>query len=415
VTAARAYDVVVFGATGSTGRLVAEYLATASRGRPLRLALGGRDRAKLTAIAAEVAAAAGVAPPDVIVADAKDRAALDALAAQARVVATTVGPYLAYGSELVGACAGAGTHYADITGEVHWIRQMIDAHHATAVRTGARIVHCCGFDSIPSDLGVALAEREMVAHTGAPADDVTALFGPVKGKIGGGTAATMLATIDLATTDPAMRKLLRDPYSLDPEPRAGGPTQRDDTKLGYDKRLGVITAPFVMAAINTRIVRRTNALLGYPYGRDFHYREVMSLPRSPRGALMAAGVVATLGGLVLGARSKRLRPLLERRMPKPGEGPSAEERAAGHYTVRFLAERTDMPGEAVLVKVADRLDPGHGSTSKMLAESALCLAFDPLAGPGGILTPASAMGHALVDRLRAAGMTFEASRRGREA
>jgi len=399
----RAFDIVVYGATGSTGRLVTEYLIAARRHRPIRLAVAGRDPDRLTRLAAEVG---GDRPPAVIVVDAHDRPGLDAMAARTHVVATTVGPFLAYGSDLVAACAGAGTHYCDITGEVHWIRQMIDAHDATAARTGARIVHCCGFDSIPSDLGVAVLQREMIARLGEPADDVVALFGEVKGGLGGGTAATMLMTLDLAAKDPATRKLLGDPYSLDPEPRLGGKDGRDSIRLGYEPRLGLLTAPFVMAAINTRIVRRTNAILGYPYGRDFRYREVMSLPRSPRGVMLGVGVTAALGGMVVAARSKRLRPLLERRLPKPGEGPSAEVRARGHYIVRILGERTGAPDARVLTVVADKLDPGHGATSKMLGESALCLAFDRLASPGGVLTPAAAMGMTLVDRLRAADMRF---------
>jgi len=192
----RALDVVVFGATGSTGRLVAQYLIEARRRRPLRLALAGRDRGKLAAIAAELAG--GGDAPELIVVDAHDGPGLRAMAARTRAVASTVGPYRTYGSDLVAACADAGTHYADITGEVHWIREMIDAHHARAQQSGARIVHCCGFDSVPSDLGVAVLQREMVARTGEPANDVVSLFGETKGGLGGGTAATMLQTIDLA-------------------------------------------------------------------------------------------------------------------------------------------------------------------------------------------------------------------------
>lgn len=403
----RALDVVVFGATGSTGRLVAQYLIEARRRRPLRLALAGRDRGKLEAIAAELAGGGEV--PELIVVDAHDGPGLRAMAARTRAVASTVGPYRTYGSELVAACADAGTHYADITGEVHWIREMIDAHHARAAQTGARIVHCCGFDSVPSDLGVAVLQREMVARTGEPANDVVSLFGETRGGLGGGTAATMLQTIDLAAQDPAIRKVLFDPYSLDPDPRVGGPDGRDATRLGYEPRLKLLTAPFVMAAINTRIVRRTNAILGYPYGRDFHYREVMSLPRSPRGVVRGVALMAGLAGMVAAARSKRLRPRLEKRLPKPGEGPSAEVMAKGHYTVRILGERKNGETARVLTVVKDQRDPGHGSTAMMLGESVQSLAFDALESQAGILTPAAAMGMTLVSRLRAAGMSFEIS------
>jgi short subunit dehydrogenase-like uncharacterized protein len=399
----REFDIVAYGATGSTGRLVAEHLMTARRGSPLRLAIAGRDPDKLARIAAELDPER---PPAVIVADAHDRPALDALAHRTRVVVTTVGPYAKYGSDLVAACAGAGTHYADLAGELPWVRRMIDVHHDEATRTGARIVCCCGFDSVPSDLGVAMVQREMVARTGAPADDVVALFGETRGQLGGGTAASGIGLLEDAANDPAVRDLLRDPYALVPErPRDETDGERDARGIGYESRLGLFTAPFVMAVINTRVVRRTNAILGYPYGRDFRYREVMSLPRSPRGAVLAAAVSAGMAGVALAGRSKRLRSLMARRMPKPGEGPSDDVMARGHFTVRLIGSRRGGP-EQLLAVVHDDRDPGHGSTSRMIGESALCLAFDRLDSPGGMLTPAAAMGMNLVERLRAIGMQW---------
>lgn len=391
----RDFEIVVFGATGFTGRLVAEYLA----GHPdkPRWAVAGRNRDKLAAL--------GFGVP-VLVGDALDAKAVANIARATQVVCTTAGPFAQYGSELLGACAGAGTHYCDLTGEVPWVRRMIDAHHERARQTGARIVNSCGFDSIPSDLGTWAVQQEFVARFGHPAHEVTALYGETSGGFSGGTVASALGVAAQADTDREVRALLGNPYALDPDPHAARPPSPDERAPGWNRDLGMFTVPFVMAQYNTRIVRRSHALAGFPWGEDFVYRELMSTPSSPKGLAMAVGFTAGLATLGLAMRYPGLRAQLAKRAPKPGEGPSAEVRAKGHWKVRFVASGGERE-RLVYIVADDHADPGYGSTAKMLGESALCLARDPLSAPGGLLTPSVAMGQALVDRLRRARLTFQ--------
>ncbi len=405
-TAARRYDLVLFGATGFTGRLVAEHLARHAAGTSLSWALAGRNGQKLEKVRAELAAIdAACDELPIIEADAMDAAAMGKVAAETRVVCTTVGPYALYGAALVAACARAGTHYCDLTGEVPFIRQSIDANHEEAKRTGARVVHCCGFDSIPSDLGTLFLQHELVARAGAPARAVTALFGENSGKFSGGTVASLLGVIDAAARDRDVRRILGNPHGLDPE---GGPKSaaRDARAPGWDRVLKVPTAPVVMAAINTRVVRRSHALLGYPWGTDFLYDERMSLPRSAKGIATALAITGALVGFVAASQVPALRKLLDKRMPQPGEGPTVEEQQRGFYVVRIHGEAN---GTRLIAKVADSFDPGYAGTARMLGEAARCLAEDELDTPGGVLTPASAMGLTLVERLVAMGLTFEIS------
>ncbi|HUJ58201.1 MAG TPA: saccharopine dehydrogenase NADP-binding domain-containing protein [Kofleriaceae bacterium] len=387
----RDFDLVVFGATGFTGRLVAEYIAAR---KPNAWAIAGRNRDKLAAL--------GLGAP-IVVCDSKDPASCAALAARTRVVCTTVGPYSLYGSELVAACAQAGTHYCDLTGEVHWMRAMIDAHHERARLTGARIVHTCGFDSIPSDLGTWATQHEFAARFGHPASQVTALFGETSGGFSGGTAASMFVLAD-AMKDPAVRRVLRNPHALDPDPDAPHPHENGHRPIGWQPELRMFTAPFVMAATNAPVVRRAHALAGFPWGKDFAYREVMSTPGSARGLAMAVGITGALAGLAAAMKRPALRALIRKRAPKPGEGPSEERRMHGHWKVRFVAEAG---ADRLIYVAADPAgDPGYRSTSKMLGESALCLAYDELDSPGGVQTPSVAMAEPLLARLRAAGITF---------
>jgi short subunit dehydrogenase-like uncharacterized protein len=265
-------------------------------------------------------------------------------------------------------------------------------------------VHFCGFDSIPSDLGTWALQQEMIARFGHPASDVTAYYGELKGSFSGGTFASMLGFIDAARADRSLARRIAAPYALNPDPAYRGRDGHDVRRISYDRKLGLFTMPFVMAATNARVVRRAHALAGFPWGHDFHYTELASAPGS---ALGLARTVTTTGGLaaMVGmAASARLRPLLQRRMPKPGEGPSAAERAAGYFKVRIVGEHSD---HRLTYLVADHADPGYGSTCKMLGQSALCLAFDALPKRGGSLTPSVAMGAALLSRMRAVGMTFE--------
>lgn len=391
----RELDLVLFGATGFTGRLVGEYLRGAAARESLRWAIAGRSRDKLEALGLGVPA---------IVADALDPAAMQSLARRTAVVCTTAGPFARYGSALVAACADAGTHYCDLTGEVPWMRRMIDAHHARARETGARIVHTCGFDSIPSDLGCWAAQQAFIARHGAPARRITAVFGEQSGGLSGGTAASAFELAREAGSDPAVRALLANPYALDPDPAAPHPPAPDDAGIGWQPALRRFTVPFVMAQVNTRVVRRAHALAGRPWGNDFVYREVMSTPGSLRGAAMAIGITGGLAALSFAMNRAGLRDRLARRAPQPGEGPSAEARARGHWIVRLVAEGG--AGESLIYLAADRADPGYGSTAKMLGESALCLARDRLTSQGGVLTPSVAMAAPLLDRLRRAGLTF---------
>ena len=396
----REFDLVIFGATGFTGRLVADYVAHTSRHRPLRWAIAGRNADKLAQVRKELPT------PEipVILVDALDPAAVEAVARRTTVVCTTVGPYAKFGSALVAACAEAGTHYCDLTAEVPWMRQMIDAHHERAIATGAKIVHSCGFDSIPSDLGTFLVQREMIARHGSPATTVTALFGETSGGMSGGTLATMAELSTAARKDAGVRRVLFNPYALDPDPTEPKVPSPDDRSIGWFAPLKMFTVPFIMALSNTRIVRRSHALLGQPWGSEFRYREVMSTPGNAGGLAMAGGIMAGIAGLGIVLSTKPLRERLVQRFA--GDGPSLETRTHGHWKVRFVAEHD---GDQLVYIAADRADPGYGSTAKMLGESALCLALDPLGSPGGVLTPAVAMGVALAERLRSAGLTFAPS------
>ena len=382
------FDIVVHGATGFTGRLVIEYLL--ARGDTgLRWAMGGRSLDKLAAVRDEVGAPAST---PLVVTDNADPASLAALMARTRLVLTTVGPYQLYGSALVQACAEHGVDYVDLCGEPAWMRQMIDAHHAAAQASGARIVFSCGFDSIPFDLGVLMLQDQMVKRFGAPAPRVRGRVRKMKGTFSGGTAASLKATMAAAATQPGVLDLLRNPFAL--TPGFEGPRQPSGNKPMVDEALGADTwvAPFVMAAINTRNVHRSNFLLQQAWGADFVYDEMLITGKGDKGKAIAEAVAAD-------------KSLASDDGPKPGEGPSRAERETGFYDVLFIG--TGKSGETLRVGVQGDRDPGYGSTSKMIAESAMCLLQDATATPGGIWTPASAMGQRLIDRLQAhAGLTF---------
>lgn len=405
----RPLEIVVMGATGFTGALVAEYLARHAP-RDLRWAIAGRNRDKLEAVRRGLTEhRADLAELPIIVADSHDRAALDAVARQAKVVCTTVGPFAQHGSELVAACVDHGTHYCDLTGEPQWIRRMIDAHHERARETGARIVHCCGFDSIPSDIGCLMLQEAAMERHERPLHRVKFFMGKMRGGFSGGTIASLSNVLEEAR-DPAVRRVLGHPYGLNPEGEQSGPDGSDPKGVGRDLELPGFTAPFLMAAINTRIVRRSNALMGFRYGRDFQYSEHMSFPYSPKGLVMATAVaagIAGLAGMLVVPATRSL--LLDRVLPSPGEGPSREERENGFFEARLIGHgrRADGAEFTMRGRIEGQQDPGYGETAKMLSESALCLARDPLAEVSGVLTPASAMGRRLLERLRAAGMRFE--------
>ncbi|WP_370329480.1 trans-acting enoyl reductase family protein [Mycolicibacterium hippocampi] len=411
----REFDVVVYGATGFVGKLTAEYLAAAAGGA--RVALAGRSADRLLAVRDSLGEAAQSWP--LITADASQPATLNAMAARTRVVITTVGPYLRYGLPLVAACAAAGTDYADLTGEPLFIRKGIDLYHKQAADTGARIVHSCGFDSIPSDLTVYALYRQAERDGTGQLGDTNFVVRRFAGGVSGGTVASMTELAREASADPEARRLLNDPYTLTPD-RAAEPElgAQPDARWRRGRDIapeldGYWVGAFAMAIPNTRIVRRTNALLDYAYGRRFEYAEQMSVGRSvvaPLAAAMATGGnVATMG---LGSRflDRVPRGLLERVLPKVGTGPSEQAREQGHYTVETYT--TTSTGARYLARMSQRGDPGYKATSVLLGESGLALALDRahLSDLRGVLTPAAAMGDALLARFPAAGVSLETSR-----
>jgi short subunit dehydrogenase-like uncharacterized protein len=384
------FDIVVHGATGFTGRLVVEYLLRRhppNASNALRWAMGGRSREKLEAVRDELGAPADT---PLVVTDTADPESLKALVRQTRLVLTTVGPYQLYGSGLVAACAEQGTDYVDLCGEPAWMRHMIDAHQAQAQRSGARIVFSCGFDSIPFDLGVLMLQDEAQRRYGAPMPRVRGRVRRMKGTFSGGTAASLKATMAAASTQPGVLDLLKNPFAL--TPGFEGPKQPPGHKPFFEEALGSWVAPFVMAAINTRNVHRSNFLLQHAWGRDFVYDEMMLTGPGDKGEAMARAVAED-------------RSLASDNGPKPGEGPSREERETGFFDVLFVGENA--AGQQVRVGVKGNKDPGYGSTSQMITEAAACLLQDAKRTPGGIWTPASAMGAALIQRLSAyAGLSF---------
>jgi short subunit dehydrogenase-like uncharacterized protein len=405
----RELDLVVWGATGFTGRLVSEYLLRRYGAEGLRWALGGRSRGRLEAlrdeIGRETATPADALP--LVVGDADDADSMRALARRTRVVCTTVGPYAKYGSKLVAACAAEGTHYCDLTGEVHWIRRMLDRHHDEAVASGARIVFTCGFDSIPSDIGCWFVQREMRARHGVASPHVKYRVADFSGGMSGGTIASMLNMLEEAREDPEVMRTMADPYALNPKDQRFGPDGPDRFGPSWDADFGEWTAPFVMAGINTRVVRRTNALLGQPYGASFRYDEATLTGRGPGGLLRAVALSGGTAGGMAALSVGPLRRLIARRLPAPGEGPSRAAREAGYFVIRLHAAHPTDPALGLRARVRGDRDPGYGSTAKMLGESAVCLALDALDSPGGLGTPAAAMGDALLERLAAsAGLEF---------
>ena len=405
--ASRPYDVVLFGATGFVGRLTARHLAAHAEG-PTRIALAGRSLSRLAEVRDDLGGAAADWP--LIEADSNDADSLVELAQQTTVVATTVGPYAKWGLPLVEACAEAGTHYADLTGEVLFVRDSIDRFHDAAVASGARIVHSCGFDSVPSDLAVMLAadQARTAGGSGAAADpfsQATLVVRSAKGGVSGGTVDSMRTQMQVMAADPAKARIVSDPYSLSPDRGAEadlGP-QRDVGPPRYDRSLGLWVAPFFMAPYNTRIVRRSNALLGHAYGRRMRYSEVMGFSSPITGPFLATGLAA---GTVAGAAAMAFGPtrkVLDRVMPSPGEGPDEATRRNGHFKIEVHG--TTAGGRRVISTVAAQGDPGYAATAVMLGQSALALALGGTSLPdaSGVLTPATGIGQVLVDRLVARG------------
>ena len=384
----REFDLVVFGASGYTGKLVAEYIQNEYGGdQSLKWALAGRNKDKLAGIKEDLNLESDLTILEV---DSNDQESLDAMTSAAKCILTTVGPYQLYGSNLVESCAKNGTDYVDLTGEPGWMYEMINEHKEAAKKSGARIVFSCGFDSIPFDLGVYFVQQAVRDKFGKPAQHVRGRVKAMNGEFSGGTIASLGATMAALKEKPELIKVLANPFSL--TEGFEGPTQLDDSKVLLDEKLNMWVAPFVMAPINTKNIHRSNALLGHEYGEDFCYDEMMIAGEGEEGKQIADAMTSA-------------NPMGGENVPQPGEGPSQESREQGNYDVLFFA---DIDEECIEARVTGDMDPGYGSTSKMITESAMCLIHDCNDLPGGIYTPAPAMGSKLIKRLiEKAGLTFD--------
>lgn len=384
----REFDLVVFGASGYTGKLVAEYIQNEYGGdQSLKWALAGRNKDKLAGIKEDLNLESDLT---ILKVDSNDQESLDAMTSAAKCILTTVGPYQLYGSNLVESCAKNGTDYVDLTGEPGWMYEMINEHKEAAKKSGARIVFSCGFDSIPFDLGVYFVQQAVRDKFGKPAQHVRGRVKAMNGEFSGGTIASLGATMATLKEKPELIKVLANPFSL--TEGFEGPTQLDDSKVLLDEKLNMWVAPFVMAPINTKNIHRSNALLGHEYGEDFCYDEMMIAGEGEEGKQIADAMTSA-------------NPMGGEDVPQPGEGPSQESREQGNYDVQFFA---DIDEGCIEARVTGDMDPGYGSTSKMITESAMCLIHDCNDLSGGIYTPAPAMGNKLIKRLiEKAGLTFD--------
>lgn len=399
----KTFDIVVYGATSFVGQIMTRYMQAQFGDGSIRWAIAGRSRDKLQKLSETI----GLSGIEMLVADASDEAALEAICARTRVVVSTVGPYALYGDTLVKVCAASGTHYCDLTGEPQWIRKMQARHESAARKSGAWIVHCCGFDSIPSDLGVHFLQQHASRQFGQACNRINMRVAEIRGGASGGTIASMINMVKEASGDADLRRQLEDPYSLCP-PGHGFSARQREVKMAYDDDYKSWVAPFIMAAINARVVHRSNALSHKSYGADFLYEEAMVTGAGGAGKRAARAISWGMTGFMLGLLVPPIRWLLENHiLPKPGEGPSEHAQLTGGYDLVFLGTTPD--GNKIRCRVTGDRDPGYGSTAKMLAQAAACLARDvPESTAGGFWTPATLMGDKLTRRLQAhAGLTFE--------
>lgn len=399
----KTFDIVVYGATSFVGQIMTRYMHAQFGDGSIRWAIAGRSQDKLQKLSETI----GLSGIEMLVADASDEAALEAICARTRVVVSTVGPYALYGDTLVKVCAASGTHYCDLTGEPQWIRKMQARHESAARKSGAWIVHCCGFDSIPSDLGVHFLQQHASRQFGQACNRINMRVAEIRGGASGGTIASMINMVKEASGDADLRRQLEDPYSLCP-PGHGFSARQREVKMAYDDDYKSWVAPFIMAAINARVVHRSNALSHKSYGADFLYEEAMVTGAGGAGKRAARAISWGMTGLMLGLLVPPIRWLLENHiLPKPGEGPSEHAQLTGGYDLVFLGTTPD--GNKIRCRVTGDRDPGYGSTAKMLAQAAACLARDvPESTAGGFWTPATLMGDKLIRRLQAhAGLTFE--------
>jgi short subunit dehydrogenase-like uncharacterized protein len=402
---AKPYDVVAFGATSFVGQLLCRYLATHFNPGELKWAAAGRSIEKLELIRASLDGKGADIP--LIIADARDERSLAAMCAQTDVVVSTVGPYALYGEPLVKVCAELGVDYCDLTGETQWIRRMLDRYEDTARKTGARIVHCCGFDSVPSDLGVHFLQKQAFERYGRYCSHIKMRVKAMRGGASGGTIASLVNVAKEAAENPTLRRELQNPYLLCPKDHQPRVRQQSLSRPQYDSDFEAWLAPFIMAGINTRVVHRSNALLKYAYGEDFRYDEAMLAGAGLRGAMTAHAIAGALGGFVAMAAMPPTRQFLQRFiLPAPGQGPSPRSQAEGFYDLRFFGRVDDE--RTISAKVSGDADPGYGSSSKMLGQVAACLAHGRKDNKnGGFWTPSTLLGDPLIDALQKhAGLSF---------
>jgi len=394
------FDIIIWGATGFTGRLVAEYIFKNYISEKLNWGIAGRDKKKLINVRDKIADE----NIPLIIADSFDEVSLTKMTQRTKVICSTVGPYSKYGSLLVKSCIKTNTHYCDLAGEAQWIRKIVDTYHQEAKNKKIRIVNSCGFDSIPSDIGVYFIHKNL-PDVNIKLDKISMRVSGFRGSLSGGTYASMNNIITEASKDRLIGKILTNPYGLNPEGQRSGPDKRDLNKVKYDEDSKSWIAPFMMAGINTKIVRRSNALSNYSYGKNFTYDESIMTGDGFRGRIRA--IISVLPLIFLSAKpGSLLKRIFNFFTPKPGQGPNKNERENGYYSMRFYIRYNDK--SRALVKVTGDRDPGYGSTSKMLAESAICLSKDSLKDTYGVITPSIAMGDQILDRLQAkAGLTFK--------
>ena len=392
-------DLIIWGATGFTGQLVSEYINKKYSNTALKWGIAGRNKEKASVIAKRL----NIAKDRVFIADCNNIESLIKLTSKTKVICTTVGPYAKLGTNLIDACIKTNTNYCDITGETQWIRKMIDKYHSKAKENKIKIINSCGFDSIPSDMGVFYSQKKLFEKTGEYANKINMRVAGTKGGISGGTYNSLSNVLEEARVDKEVRKTLTNPYGLNPKDKQKGPDKADLQSVIFDKVSNSWIAPFVMAGINTKIVRRSHALIDFKYGSDFSYDEATL---SGKGVLGQVKGYLSLIPIFLATRKKGsfIKNIVDYILPKSGEGPSEKTRISGYYNLRFYLTQQN---KIYLSKVIGDMDPGYGSTSKMLAESAVCLALDKTPETYGILTPSVALGNPLLKRLQEnAGLTF---------
>lgn len=408
------YDLVVFGATSFVGKILTKYLVEyfSTHNEKLNWAIAGRSQKKLQEVKDSLGASAQSLP--ILVADATNETELNNLCSQTRVIVSTVGPYALYGEPLIKACVANGTDYCDLTGETQWIKKMIEKYETQAQQSGSRIVHCCGFDSVPSDMGVYYLQQQALKQFSEPVTQVKMRVKTLKGGASGGTVASLINVIQEAAADPVLRKELINPYSLCPKNHTFIQKQDYVKTARFDSDFDTWIAPFVMAAINERVVHRSNALSGEAYGQNFTYNEAILTSKGFKGRLKAIGIVTGLGAFMLAAVNKPISQVMEHYLlPKPGEGPTPEQQLAGRFDLRFLGKTNE--GKSLRIRVTGDQDPGYGSTGKMLGQAALSLAIDHVKNgqktgrKGGFWTPATMFDDRFIQRLSEhAGIVFEA-------